>query len=91
MQRKRRGQAAWLLGCLTLSGLVGSIPAKGAGAASCPDGEYVEMLDPVVTVIDGPGDPASEQTRLLLLKYSQLEGPLTMVLGDTTFDLERVP
>lgn len=32
-----------------------------AGGGYCDDGERVEMSDPVVTLVEGPGDPAVEQ------------------------------
>lgn len=83
--------AAWLFGCVTVSVFAGSMTANGAGAASCPEGEYVRMIDPVVTVIDGPGDPMNEQFRWSVLRVSYLEGPLKIALGDTGFQLERVP
>lgn len=91
LQSKWRARAAWLLGCLTASVLIGSMTARGATMLSCPEGELVEMIDPVVTVIEGPGDPVSEQARWENLRFSYLEGPLSISLGETGFELERIP
>lgn len=81
----------WFFGTLVVSVVVGGMPAKSATVADCAGGEYVEMIDPVVSVIEGPGDVVDEQARWSLLNYSYLEGPLKIALGETGFDLERVP
>jgi hypothetical protein len=86
-----RHWAAWLLGGLAVSALTSSMTAKGATLEACVMGEYLQMVDPVVTVINGPGDPVSEQLRWSLSRLSSLEGPLKITLGDTGFELERVP
>lgn len=87
-RRKWRARAAWLLGCLSVSVL--TMTAKGA-FAKCVVGEHVDMVDPVVTVIDGPADLVSEQARWANLRFAVLEGPLDISLGETWFELERVP
>lgn len=90
-QKTNRRRWAWFFGSLAASAVVGSLPAKSATVADCAGGEYVEMIDPVVSIIEGPGDVVDEQARWSLLNYSYLEGPLKIALGETGFDLERVP
>jgi len=75
---------------MTISMMVGSRTAQGTTAA-CPEGENVYLIDPVVVVIEGPGDAAAEQARWSALEYSQLEGPLQISLGLEVFQLEAVP
>ncbi len=77
-----------LLMSTAASMLAGSRPAQ---ARSCLTGEIVTMIDPVVTVIEGPGDAAGEQTQWSALEFSLLAGPLEMDLGEQTWDLEPVP
>lgn len=77
---------------LAVGVLVGSVTVSAqAMAGDCAAGEHVRMLDPVVIVIDGPGDPVAEQERWSNLANSHLEGPLSVALGETMFDLETVP
>jgi hypothetical protein len=78
-----------LLLSTTISMLVGSRSAQGA--VSCILEETVYMTNPVVTVIEGPGDAASEQAEWSALEFSGLYGPLEMGLGERTWKLERVP
>lgn len=87
---KRRGTLC--LAGLLAAVLLGSLTAKGAAAApQCVIGDVVRLMDPTVTVIDGPGDPVAEQERWSELANAQLQGPLSVALGETTFDLEAVP
>jgi hypothetical protein len=88
---RRRGGLALLLGSLAASMLAGSMTAKGAVVADCAEGELVWMYDPVVTVIDGPGDVAEEQARWSSFALPRLQESRKITLGETTFELERVP
>lgn len=78
-----------LLTSTIISMLVGSRPAQGA--TSCMLGETVDMTNPMVTVVEGPGDAAGEQAHWSALEYSGLGGPLEIGLGERTFELERTP
>lgn len=89
-QKYRRRRGALLLGALAISTLAGALPAEGAGMGDCPEGEYIRMVDPVVTVVDGPGDPEEEQAQWLSWE-AYLAAPLEITLGEARFDLERVP
>jgi hypothetical protein len=85
---------AWgvCLAVLVTAALAASVTAKGAAVAQeCVTGDVIHMMDPVVTVIEGPGDPAMEQERWAKLANAYLQGPLSVALGETTFDLETVP
>jgi len=74
---------------MIISMMMGS---RAAHAVSCPLGEIVYLIDPVVTVLEGgPGDPAAEQAQWTALEYSLLAAPLEMDLGERSWDLERVP
>lgn len=88
---RRRYWRAWFFGSLAVSVLAGSMTAKGAAVADCVEGEVVWMIDPVVSVIEGPGDLTEEQARWSNLEFPRLQGALKITLGETTFDLERVP
>jgi hypothetical protein len=88
-QRCRR--VPWLLGSLVVSMLAGSMTAKGAVVADCAEGEVVWMYDPIVTVIEGPGDAAEEQSRWSSFTYPRLQESRKITLGETTFELEMVP
>jgi hypothetical protein len=90
-REKWPARAAWLLGGLTASMLAGSMTAKGAAVSACITEEHVEMIDPVVTVIEGPGDPMEEQFNWSFLNRSFLFGPREIVLGETGFKLEKAP
>jgi hypothetical protein len=72
-----------------ISMLIGSRPARGA--TSCMLGETVDMTDPMVTVIEGPGDATAEQAQWSALEYSGLRGGLEMGLGERTWELEHAP
>lgn len=90
LQGKRPRHWAWLLGCLTLSMLVGSMTAKGATGEAC--GESLGMVAPVVAVIDGPGEDAvSEQLYWLSLYDHEIHAPDGMGLGASWFQLVRTP
>jgi hypothetical protein len=65
--------------------------SSAANALSCWPGEFVGLINPVVTVIDGPGDTAEEQATWEALSFSYLEGPLSMTLSEQTFRLEKTP
>jgi len=59
LSRKQRRLAGVVVG-FAVALVLGGLPAKQAAALSC-GGEHVYMLDPVVELIDGPGDPLEEQ------------------------------
>ncbi len=78
-----------LLASTSFSVLLGTRDAQGA--ISCLLGENVDMMNPVVTVIEGPGDAAAEQAQWSALEYAGLGGPLELGLGERTFELEAAP
>jgi hypothetical protein len=78
-----------LLASTIISMLVGSRSAQGA--TSCNLGETVYMTNPMVTVIEGPGDAAAEQAQWSALEFAGLRGGLEMGLGERTWELEAVP
>jgi hypothetical protein len=69
--------------------LLGSREARGAEA--CLAMEFVNLTDPVVTVIEGPLDATSEQAQWSMIEFPQLEAPLAIVLDHRTFELEHLP
>lgn len=77
-----------LLASTVLSLLLGSRPAA---AFSCFPGEAVVMSNPVVTVIEGEGDPDAEQAQWAALEYAGVYGQLEMGLGQRTWSLEEAP
>jgi hypothetical protein len=84
----------WFLAAFTAAALAGGSPAKGAAGRGCELGDYVPIVEARVTVLEGPGDIADEQTRwtfMTSLDHAHLIGPLHVKLGDTYFDLERIP
>lgn len=61
-----------------------------SGASTCVPVEYVNMYDPVVTVVEGPADGLeAEQALWSAVKRPQLEAPNGIVLDNATFTLER--
>jgi hypothetical protein len=44
-------------------GFVVGCATANASMGSCDEGEHVSLDEPIVTVIDGPGDAAAEQPR----------------------------
>ncbi|WP_146658368.1 hypothetical protein [Enhygromyxa salina] len=60
------------------------------GATSCLSGELVDLLDPVVMVIDGPGDAVQEQDRWDSFVPTSIRGMHEMSIGQEGFELERV-
>jgi hypothetical protein len=92
--KKRWAPIITLLGGLLAGVLASSMTAHGAINARCVGGEHIQMIDPVVTVISGPGEVVDEQSHWTLttsLSPSYLEGPLRVAISETVFDLERVP
>jgi hypothetical protein len=93
--RQVRGQPAratrrrYTLGIIALLGgvLAGSVRTSAATPGYCL-GEFVEMTDPVLIVVDGQG---SEDDELLTWpEHAFLEGTGELALGDRSFSLERV-
>jgi hypothetical protein len=78
-----------LLVSTSISMLVGSRSAQGA--TSCNLGETVYMTTPVVIVIEGAGDAATEQAQWSALEFAGLRGGPEMGLGERTWELEPVP
>jgi len=61
-QRERaHRRLASIIGGFTVALLIGGFPARQAAARLCAGGEQVEMNEPVVVLIDGPGDLLEEQ------------------------------
>lgn len=87
---RRWRRAAWLVGGLLGASLAASVPAQGASASICEAGELGHLRNPVVTVVDGPGDPAPEQARWAELAFAYLEGPNEITFGEGTFAFEKV-
>jgi hypothetical protein len=71
--------------------MAAALGSRAARATSCITGELVDLVNPVVTVVDGPGNAATEQVHWTALGDAVLEGPLYIGLGERTFDLERLP
>jgi hypothetical protein len=69
--------------------LLGSREARGAEA--CLAMEFVNLTNPVVTVIEGPPDAMNEQAQWSMIEFPQLEAPLGIVLDHRTFELEQLP
>ena len=76
----------------------GALSPASARALSCGPGLSIVLSEPVVTVVDGPGDGAAEQERWSSLDYLYVRndsgselGNLTATFGSVTFDLARVP
>ena len=89
-QSFHRWHRATLLGGATILALFGESGA--AKAVSCWTEEFVGLIDPVVTVIEGPGQAAEEeQSTWEALDFSYLEGPLSLTLSEQTFRLEKAP
>jgi hypothetical protein len=64
--------------------------ARGASEA-CIGVEFVNLHDPVVTLVEGTGDLEAEQALWSEVELPQLEAPLAIVLNHRTFALERLP
>ncbi|KIG11644.1 hypothetical protein DB30_03023 [Enhygromyxa salina] len=64
-----------------------SAPAQSA--ISCRFGERLEFVDPVVTVVDGPGAAAQEQERWSSLAAPYIEGMQDLHFDGQWFELER--
>jgi hypothetical protein len=70
--------------------LVGGAATTDA-AAFCFPGERVDLIDPVVTVVEGPGDPAVEDVLWSDFERLFLEGPQQMHIDHFWAVLERNP
>lgn len=68
--------------------LAGSMPTANA-AADCAAGEYFDMTDSVVTVIEGPGDVDKARVRWEQFAYSYLDGAEGLFLNDQLFHLKK--
>ncbi|WP_181232808.1 hypothetical protein [Enhygromyxa salina] len=63
-------------------------PAHSAPA--CLAGEHLDLIDPVIEVIEGPGDATEELERWSNLSFSYFEGPRELHLNNEGFELQRV-
>ena len=84
--RVRRHRVAFLVVTFVAMTVMCSVPAQ---AYSCAD-EYLELTDPVVSVVEGPGDAAQEQGRWSALNAPYIEGGYTLHLESQHFGLEKV-
>lgn len=71
--RKIRRQRGFVM-AFVLGVFGGNLLTTGKAAASCV-GETVDLIDPVVTVVAGPGDPDAEEALWSTFEYLQLIGP----------------
>lgn len=70
--------------------LAGTFVTTKEAAASC-SGETLNLVEPVVTVVAGPGDPVAEAGLWSAFEYLQLEGPDEFHVNGMTVYLERSP
>lgn len=82
--RSRRHRVALLFTAFLTTTMLFSIPAQ---SFSCR-GEYLEMVTPVASVVEGPGDVAQEQSRWSALSPI-IEGD-ELYFDDQWFYLEKV-
>ncbi|WP_146662827.1 hypothetical protein [Enhygromyxa salina] len=69
---------------------MGLCSAPARSATSCPFGETLELINPVVTVIEGPKDDATEeQKRWSMLAAPYIEGMQDLHFEGQRFELER--
>lgn len=86
----RQHRRAWWLGFALLVGAsISAVPSPAA--ADCAAGEQFSLSDPVVTVIAGPGDVATEQQRWASLDGPWLDGVGELSVGNETFSFEATP
>ena len=85
--RRVRHRAALLLTGFAATAVMYS--GRAQGAAACRAGEIVNLTDPMVVVIEGPGDATGEQARWSSLSPVYFEGPHELHLGDQGLVLER--
>jgi hypothetical protein len=91
-QMQQPASWVWLLGALAVSMLAGSIPAKGAAVGSrCVPGEPMDLRNPVVTVVQGPGDPLEQRDWWEGLERAWVAGDVAVFLGEESFELEAAP
>lgn len=84
--RRHSGVAmAFILGVLA-----GTVVTTEEAAASC-SGERLDLTEPLVTVVAGPGDPVAEAALWSTFEYLQLEGPDEFQVNGMTVYLERSP
>ncbi|WP_106091831.1 hypothetical protein [Enhygromyxa salina] len=81
-----RHRVAFLFSAFFTTATLCSLPAQ---AVSCPGGEGLELVDPVLIVIDGPGDATEEQDRWSSIGQIYLDGPRVLHVDDQGFELEK--
>lgn len=72
-------------------GVLGGILLTTEKAAASCVGETVDLIEPVFTVVDGPGDPAAEAALWSTFQYIQLIGPDEFHIDGTVVFLEQNP
>ncbi|HLT37350.1 MAG TPA: hypothetical protein VK034_13750 [Enhygromyxa sp.] len=73
-------------------GLYASLPAKGAG--KCNPYERLKLVEPEVTVLEGPGSGADEQASWaslseIIVTSTHLPELATLFVGQSSFELEK--
>ena len=69
--------------------LLASASARGAAGGGYCEGEVVGLVKPIITVVDGPGDAATQQE--LWSGSIHFEGPLSVVYDKYFLNLEEIP
>lgn len=75
---------------LVLGILGGTLVTTEKAAAYCM-GEVVDLIDPVATVVVGPGDPVAEEALWSTFEHIQLIGPRELYVDNARADLEGGP
>jgi hypothetical protein len=83
----RRG-TVWLAFGLAAGMLCASLPVSGA-SGKCASHGYVELAEPVVTVLDGPGSVADEQAVWESFTEIRVWASDSLSISPTWFSLER--
>lgn len=58
---------------------------------TCVPGEPLDLRNPVVTVVQGPGDPIEQRAWWEGLERAWVAGDVAIFLGEESFELEVVP
>jgi hypothetical protein len=86
---RQHKRSSWLGVALLVGASISAVPSPAA--AVCAAGELFSLSDPVVTVIAGPGDVATEQQRWASLDGPWLDGVGEFSIGNETFSFEATP
>lgn len=77
-----------------MGALVAGMLGPNAVHAQCFPGPAINLVEPMVTVVDGPGDGAAEQEGWSSMgdAYLQIDlGNMAATFGGVTFELTRGP